>query len=209
MDADFSVELGAPNEEATLELPWDSGVAQGPAYFDLRRQPEMLPFVDEAVNFPELGDFLRSANSRHSIFQTVKCDAWSTNDLVEEEEVYECEWKFGSYVDLVFAEEHTAERFSFFHHEELVRSLVLLLKKAPDISAACEAVVRRCYYHDGPPDAPPDVSQGGSGLHSGFYITLYLFGYGDDVAEARERWGVAMRLAAAALLQLSAAGRKQ
>jgi hypothetical protein len=205
MDADFSVELGAPNEEATLELPWDSGAAQGPKYFDLRRQPEMLPFIEEAATYPELGDFLRSANSRHSIFQTVKCDAWATDELAEEEDIYESDWQFGSYVDLVFAEEHAGERFSFFHHEELARSLVLLLKKAPDISAACEAIVRRCYYHQGPEGEPGEEA----GLHSGFYITLYLFGYGDDQAEARERWGVAVRLAANALLQLSAGGRKQ
>ncbi len=209
MDADFAVELGAPNEEATLELPWDSGVASGPKYFDLRRQPEMLAFIPEVAIYPELGDFLRSVNSRASSFQSVKCDAWTTDDLAEEEEIYECEWKLGSYIDVVFAEEHAAERFSFFHHEELVRSLVLLLKKAPDFAGACEAVVRRCYYHEGPADALVDTAAGELPLYSGFYITLYLFGYGDDEAEARKRWGVAVRLAANALLQLSANGRTQ
>jgi hypothetical protein len=84
-----------------------------------------------------------------------------------------------------------------------------LLKKAPDVSAACEAIVRRCYYHEGPAGAPVDAPEDEPRPHPGFYISVYLFGYGNDEAEARERWGVALRLAANALLQLSASGRKQ
>jgi hypothetical protein len=216
MDADFSVELGPPSEDATLEVPWESG-AQGPRYLDLKRRPELLSLVEEAVRYPDLAEFLKTLNSRTSAFATAKCDVWSTDQLNEEEEIYGAEWKLGSYVDLVFAEEHARERFSYFRHEELARSLVMLLKKAPELPAACEVIVRRCYYHDTPPPGagenipggdPSTVSAGPEAqLQSGFYLTLYVFGYGDDEETARERWAVALRLVANALLQLCATMR--
>jgi hypothetical protein len=219
MDADFSVELGPPGEDATLELPWDSGVARGPRYLDLKRQPELLPLVEEAVRYPELAEFLKTLNSRTSAFTTAKCDVWSTDQLNEEEQIYGAEWKLGSYVDLVFAEEHARDRFSYFRHEELARALAMLLKKAPELPAACEVIVRRCYYHEVPlPSAAsgkaasrgvPSTAQAGheTRLQSGFYLTLYIFGYGDDEEAARERWAVALRLVANALLQLCASLR--
>jgi hypothetical protein len=219
MDADFSVELGPPSEDATLELPWDSGVAQGPRYLDLKRQPELLPLMEEAVRYPELAEFLKTLNSRTSAFATAKCDVWSTDQLNEEEQIYGAEWKLGSYVDLVFAEDHARERYSYFDHEELARSLATLLKKAPELPAACEVIVRRCYYHDTPPPragentvsgGAPSTAQAGhrTQAQSGFYLTLYVFGYGDDEEAARERWAVALRLVANALLQLCAKMRR-
>ena len=45
MEADFAVELGA--EDETLELPW--AAEGGPRYFDLKRQPELLLEIDEAL----------------------------------------------------------------------------------------------------------------------------------------------------------------
>ncbi len=218
MDADFSVELGPPSEDATLELPWDSGDPNGPRYLDLRRDPELLQFVSEAVEFPELGDFLRALNSKASLFQTAKCDVWMTDELSEEEEIYGAECKVGCYVDLVFSEEQPEARLSFFRHEDLARSLADLLKKAPDVSAAAEMVVRRCYYHR-PPElknsegatAPKDRGSSSrqpvDDLLSGFYVTVYLFAFADDEDSARQRWRVALQLVSNAVLQLSSAMR--
>ena len=206
MDADFSIELGPPSEEAVLEYPWASPAETGPAYFDLKRQPELLPFIAEAVQYPELGEFLRVVNSDRSPFATAKCDVWSTDELDPAEDIYGGDWKLACYVDLVFSDGYLAERFSFFHHEDLVRSLTELLKKAPEIPAACEAVVRRCYYHQPPPgeaSTSQTVPDDGTGLHAGFYFTLYLSGYGEDEEMARQRWQVTLRLVANALLQLS------
>jgi hypothetical protein len=204
MDADFSVELGPPSEEATLEFPWDSGAAEGPKYVDLRERPERLASLAEAVRYPELGAFLKAVNRRACKVQSAKCDAWSTTELSEEEKIHGEAWKFGSYVDLVFGEEHAAVRFSFFDHEELARSLAQLLKKAPEMPAACEAIVRRGYYHEAPAAAQAAAPADERGFYPGFYFTLYVFGYGEDEVQARERWGVALRLTANALVQLSA-----
>src|ERR1043166_8395856 len=55
MRADFSVELG--RDDAALELPWSSA---DPAlrFYDLKKHPELLQQIPEAVAYPELGAFL-------------------------------------------------------------------------------------------------------------------------------------------------------
>jgi len=72
---------------------------------------------------------------------------------------------------------------------------VKLLQRAPDIPAAAEFVVRRCYYH----------LQTGVEAREGFYLTFYLSGYGDEEQQAQQRWSIALKLVAKTLLQLSAA----
>ncbi|MGA3213041.1 MAG: hypothetical protein ABSD20_17190 [Terriglobales bacterium] len=195
MDADFAVELGPPSEEAVLELPWDSGTPEGPRFLDLKRQPELLLRVEEANRYPELGQFLKSINSPASRLASAKCDVWSTDSLDEAEEIFGTGWKLGSYVDLVFSEEYAEQRFSFPAHETLARSLVALLKKAPEMPARCEALVRRCYYHDAPAAEEPNSQPG-------FYISVYVLGYGKDAVAARRQWHIALQLAANAALQL-------
>jgi hypothetical protein len=37
----------------------------------------------------------------------------------------------------------------------------------------------------------------------GFYITFYLFGYGDDEAQARKRWAIGLKVVENIILQLS------
>jgi len=58
MDADLSIELG--REDPVLDLPWTDPDGRL-AYFDLKRQPEMLAQVEEGKQFPELAEFLRSS----------------------------------------------------------------------------------------------------------------------------------------------------
>ena len=221
MDADFSIELGPPGEDATLEFPWSSGVAGGPKYVDLKHHPELLSHLDEASRFPELVCFLKTANSRHSLVETAKCDAWFDAEAPEADQVYGAAC-FGSYVDLVFDSSEAESRFSFFRHEDIARALATLLKKAPDMAASIEVIVRRCYYRGARTQAGhAEVSResrdtgntdNGSptvtGVREGFYFTLYVFGYGDDEAEARGRWRIALDLASNAILQLSMGERQ-
>lgn len=190
MQVEFSVELGADDER--LELPWSSedGALR---FYDLRRQPELLLEIPEAHHNRELAEFLSALNSSNSVFSTAKCDTWLSNELSEEEKVYGGSWKFGSYVDFVFADGDA--RISFERHEELGKRAEKLLRSAPEISAAAEFILRRCLYLE-----PAE--------RDGFYFTFYLFGYGDDEDEARRRWGVAMTLVQNALLQLSAEQRR-
>ena len=194
MDADFAVELG-PDADC-LEIPW--GPTDGAIrYYNLRTQPELLLNVEEATRNHELGEFLSGTNTDHSIVETAKCDTWLSKEITEAEQIYGVPWKFGSYIDLIFVE--AAPRLSFGRHEELAQKLTVLLGRAPQVSAAAEFVIRRCYYH---PDGDPDVSD------HGFCITFYLHGYGDDEDEARQRWAIGLKLVQNALLQLSAAYRR-
>jgi hypothetical protein len=177
VEADFAVELGADDE--TLELPWaaDDG---GPRYYDVKRQPELLLNIEEATRVPELGQFLAVINNPGGILETAKCDTWSSTEINPEEEIFGAAHKFCSYVDIVFSAE--TSRRSFAEHEQFARWITQLLKRVPEIPAATELLIRRCFYHVG------------DQLEEGFYMTLYLFGYGDDEAQARQRWAIALKL---------------
>lgn len=186
MQADFAVELGDGDE--TLEMPWAAGEG-GPRYYDLKRRPELLPNIAEAQRVQELGEFLCALNAPTGILETAKCDFWSSTEINPEEEIFEATHKFGSYVDLLFSDANS--RFSFPTHEQLSKRLVQLLRRAPEISAAAEFLIRRCYYHEQ------------EAIRDGFYITFYLFGYADDEVQSRQCWAIALKLVQNAIRQLS------
>ncbi len=182
MEADYAVELGADDE--TLELPW-AAENGGPRYYDLKRQPELLLNVEEAFRVPELAGFLAVMNSPNGILETAKCDTWSSTEINPEEEIWGATYKFCSYVDIVFSQE---SRYAFAEHEQFARRVVELLTRVPEIPATVEFLIRRCFYHE--------VSE----IHEGFYITFYLFGYGDDEPQARQRWASALNLVEKAMV---------
>jgi hypothetical protein len=79
-------------------------------------------------------------------------------------------------------------------HEQFARKLIELLRRVPETPSAAEVCVRRCYFgEDG-------------GVREGFYCTLYVSGYGNDSASARQNWGVGLKLMGNAIVQLSASG---
>jgi len=201
MDASVSVELAA--EDARLEVPWQADELR---YYDLKRQPELLLDVVESHHNRELAEFLAAVNSGLSMLESAKCDTWLSDQIEEEEAVYGAAWKFGSYVDLIFAD--TPARFSFSSHENFSNRAARLLQRAPEISAAAEFIVRRCFYHASAADSAPAAPESAPAPREGFYVTFYLFGYGDDEDEARRRWGIALKLVENALLQLSALHRR-
>jgi hypothetical protein len=209
MDADFSIELG--RDDPVLDFPWKDPVGKL-AYVDLKRHPELMARIEEAEKFPELGEFLRATNSARSIMETAKCDAWATTELSPEEEVYDASHKFVSYVDVVFSNidvrlssvrqssvhqsslRQSSLRESLPAHEQFARKLIELLRRVPETPSAAEVCVRRCYFgEDG-------------GVREGFYWTLYVSGYGNDSASARQNWGVGLKLMGNAIAQLSASG---
>jgi hypothetical protein len=197
MDADFSVELGADDD--ALEFPWASPDGSL-RYYDLKHQADLLLYISEASEYPDLGRYLASVNSEKSVFLTAKCDVWTEDELSAAEEIYEAKSKLGCYIDHLFAEvEDSVEdrRFSFERHERLAERLVELLGRVPPINAAVECTIRRCYYHL--EDEP---------VRPGYYLTLYLFGYGDDAMDARKRWGIGLDLLQNVVLQLSAEVRR-
>jgi hypothetical protein len=189
MQADYSVELG--REDPALELPWRSedGASR---YHDLKRHPDLVLQIPEAANSPELSAFLTRINAAGFPLQTAKCDTWHSREISPEEEIFGAAGKFVSYVDLVFAAHEP--RLSLERHEALAENLSGLLKRAPEMAASVELVIRRCYYH---PDAKPDESL------SGFCITTYVSGFGEDEPEARKRWSIALTLLQHALVQVA------
>jgi hypothetical protein len=186
VEADFAIELGADDE--VLEMPW-AAPDGSLRYLDLKRYPELLREIQEVQRAPELGDFLVTANSPSGILESAKCDVWSSDQMNPEEEIFGSKTKFGGYVDLLFSQEPS--RLSFEQHENAVRRLTKILQQAPGISAAAEFLVRRCYYHRD------------QQVVEGFYVTLYLFGYGADENEARRQWGAGLRLTGKAIGQWS------
>jgi hypothetical protein len=187
MDADFSIELG--HEDLVLDFPWTDQAGEL-AYVDLKRQPELMAKIKETEKFPELAEFLRKVNSARSIVESAKCDVWTTTELNAEEEVFHAAQKFASYVDLVVSDGECRRSFSF--HEGFAKKLTELLRRAPEIRAAAEICVRRCFF------------SGGADTAEGFYFTLYTNGYGEDEAGARKSWAIAMNLVGNAVVQLSA-----
>jgi hypothetical protein len=188
VEADFAVELAGDDE--TLEMPWAAD-GNGPGYCDLKRHPEWLSRIEEANRVDELGEFLLALNSPAGPFETAKCDAWSTTEMKAEEEIFHAAHKFGSYVDILFSGEQ--KPFSFPLHEQFANRLTQLLRKAPEIPAAAEFLIRRCHYRA---QAEP---------RDGFYITFYLFGFGQDETQARQRWAIALKLVENAMRQAARA----
>ena len=204
MDADFSIELG--QEDPVLDFPWKDPAGKL-AYVDLKRHPELMARIEEAGKVPELVDVLRAMNSARSMVETAKCDAWATTELSPEEEVYDASHKFVSYVDVVFSNidvrrsslrqsllSQSSLRESLPAHEQFARKLVELLRRVPETLSAMEVCVRRCYFGKN------------AGVREGFYCTVYVSGYGNDSASARQNWGVGLKLMGNAIMQLSASG---
>ena len=187
MEADFFVELGSDDE--VLDFPWSDPHGRL-RYYDLKHQPELLPELEEARQFPELAEFLAAINAPACKLESAKCDAWFTTDMQPGDGIFGASGKFGGYVDLIFS---SSEHLSLPAHERLAQQLTKLLKRVPEIPAAAELLIRRCYYHDGDETTV------------GFYFTLYLFGYGDDAEQSRQRWAIGLRLMANAILQISLA----
>jgi hypothetical protein len=187
MDADFSIEVG--REDPVLDFPWKDPAGKF-AYVDLKRRPELMASIEEAEQFPELKESLRTLNSARSMVETAKCDAWAASELSPEEEIYNAPHKFASYVDVVFFD--IDARLSLSAHEQLARKLVELLRRVPETPSAVEVCIRRCYFGEN------------NGVREGFYFTLYVSGYGNDDASARLHWGVTLKLMGNAIVQLSA-----
>ena len=188
MDADWSVELGA--DDPALEFPWSTpdGSQQ---YVDLAAHPEAVHGIEEAVRHAPLREFLVKLNSSESPWQTVKCDVWLDDEVIADELIVGGKVRVGSYVDLI--RRNSGERYSFERHESWVKAVAARLPSTDDDASECELIVRRCYYHrDADPEGDSDA---------GFYVTVYVFGYGGDEAAAEKAWAAGLTLVSSALAE--------
>jgi len=207
MQADFSVELG--HDAPALEIPWRSDDPHV-RYIDLKTHPELVLQIPEAVAYPELATFFSRINAAGFPLATAKCDAWSSSEVLPEEEVFG-DRKFVSYIDLVFIDQEN--RCSFEKHEAFARELCRLLSHAPEIAAAVELVIRHCYYHqeefkmqhlaeNGVPPERKRQTQRPIDSVTGFCITAYVTGFGDHDHDPVRRWAIALHLLQNAIVQL-------
>jgi hypothetical protein len=189
MQADYSVELG--QDDPALELPWRSDDSSN-RYFNLKLHPDLVLNIPEARNHPELSAFLSRINASGFPVETAKSDAWFGRELTPEEEIFGAACKFVCYVDLLFSDE--GPRFSLEKHEWLAQEICHLLKRAPEMAAAADFIVRHCHYHLGGNENDSRI---------GFCITAYVTGYGDSPEEALKRWTIALKLLQNALVQVA------
>src|SRR6516165_1880433 len=179
MDADWSVELG--HDDPALEFPWSSEDGAR-SFVDLSSDLADLDNIPEARQYRELAAFLAVVNAETSTWITAKCDAWFDRELGEAEQIYDAKMKMCSYIDLI--RRNREQRFSFELHEHFVKQATIALGKTSAAPMACEFIVRRCWYQsENAPQNDPDP---------GFYITVYVFGYGSDGPQARTSWSEAL-----------------
>ena len=206
MQADFSVELGG--DAPALEIPWRSNNPHV-HYYDLKKHLEMAQKIPEAAAYPELGTFLSRINATEFPLATAKCDAWSSNEVAPEEEIFG-DRKVVSYVDLVFVNE--MEQCSFEKHEAFAKELCRLLSHAPEIPATVELVIRHCYYHQCAASSreishvelePKLHGEVPNSSISGFCLTAYVTGFGDSDHDPLRRWAIALNLLQHAIVQSS------
>lgn len=188
MQAAFYVEL--EEGDARLEIPWADPGKPANSFCDLKAELGRLDEISEARDNPPLRAFLAELNAADSLFATAKCDTWQTDEFSPDERTAfpQARTKFASYVDLVFSR----KEFNFHreHYEQLARRLLPLLTAAP-AAARAELCLRRCLFR----------IQGAWG----FYLTLFLYGYGRDAESARQEWVSGLDALQSALLRLSAA----
>ncbi|HZU31897.1 MAG TPA: hypothetical protein VFB79_12330 [Candidatus Angelobacter sp.] len=206
MQADFSVELG--QDDPALEFPWSSS---NPAlrYFDLKNFPALISQIPEAAQYPELRLFLLRINSPEFPLQTAKCDVWHSQEITPEEEIFAAGHKFVSYMDLIFADD--VRRLSFSHHEQLAAQLCRMLQSTPEIKASAEFVIRHCHFHPRQTATMQTSStsftngaeHNADSSQTGFCISAYVTGFGDDDRRASHQWSIAISLLQYALIQAS------
>ena len=196
MQADYSVELG--QDDPVLEMPWSSE-DEKLCYFDVKRHPELLSNIPEAQRHPELGSFLARINAAEFPLESAKCDAWFSQEISPEEEIFGAASKFVSYVDLIFSEDEL--RSSFKVHEKLAKDLCSLLARAPEISGSVELIIRRCYSRSVAGDGvklPEDQTD-----RPGFAMSCYVSGFGGDEHQSGKNWTIALALLRHALVQVA------
>lgn len=209
MQADFSVELGG--DAPALEIPWKSDDPHV-SYYDLKKHPELVQKIPEAITYPELRAFLSRINAPEFPLATAKCDAWTSDEVAPEEEIFG-DRKFVSYIDLIFVGQ--TDRCSFEKHEAFAKELCRLLGQAPEITATVELIIRNCYYHQCP--APSGESgnvqleskrhqEGSNSSVSGFCMTTYVTGFGDSDNDPLRRWTIGLNLLQHAVVQLNSKG---
>jgi hypothetical protein len=170
MLAEFEVEIGA--DAPLLVVPWqdDTGAL---TFIDLRENPALVDDISESRD-AAMRNALLALNSGDSPFMTGKCDLWTTQDLYDEEAIFECGWKHASYIDLLWHDPKWRSDYEIC--ERTMRDWVRHLRLLSAEDASVSIILRVCEIWREP----------------GFYWTIYVNGYGDTGSNARDAWSHAI-----------------
>ncbi len=193
MEADWSVELAAP--DPVITVPWAAYGDSGSSFrfVDLRLGTHLIDEIEEAQGRPALRSALLLLNGAGSQLWTAKCDAWSSSpeqgddpfDPYEmDAEPGETAFGAGSYIDLLARDFET--HWCFGAQERWLRAVTERLRAIPARAARVELVVRRAQV-----DAVP-----------GYGVTWYVEGCGASAQRADQGWGQALDAALAAIMDV-------
>src|ERR1035437_8837147 len=109
MHSDWTVACAA--DDAEIVIPW-AGKDPSLRYVDLRRSPEAIKEIPEAVENPCVAAALQRWNQPDPLLFTAKCDVWSyPAKLFDGEDLPEFPFARGSYIDLLHADAATFASF--------------------------------------------------------------------------------------------------
>ena len=163
MEADWEVEIGSG-------APVIDGAWEG--WLDLRADPNLVAEIEEAAQFPSLGESLALLNAPSSPVWTSKCDVWSVEDFDPDE--LDADRKaavlaLGCYIDLlstdaaVFSTVDACARWS--------QRLCLYLRSEPLRQCRVDVIVRRAFR---------------TSESAGLGVTTYITACGADRPEATD-----------------------
>ncbi len=196
MYAEVSAECA--EDDPVLVVPWTADAAGGehsatlgPAFVDLREDPDALDQIPEAEQHPALLQALRALNAPRSPVFTAKCHAWACDP--DELAALRAELMldpsnsphgFASYIDLLWRER--APFVSFHQTEQLMLRLERLAEAIDQPEAALGCVLR---------PALVDLI----GPQEGFAVSLYVRAAGHTAAESYRTWAGALEAVVAIL----------
>jgi hypothetical protein len=192
MEADWSVELAA--DDPLITVPWADPGEGRCKFVDLRLGSHLIDQIEEARARPALRSALLLLNGVSSYLWTAKCDAWTSSADQGDEpfdpyemdaEPGETAFGAGSYIDLLPCE----VRGCFDVREQWerwMRALTERLRGAPASAARVELVLRHAEVE---------------GVQ-GFGVTWFVEGCGPTAPRAGQRWGEALELALAVMIDV-------
>jgi hypothetical protein len=192
MEADWSVALGA--SDPVISVPW---AASGDdietcRFVDLRLGLHLIDELEEARARPGVRSALILLNGAASQCWTAKCDVWNSSagegnhafDPYEmDAEPEETAFGSGSYIDLLPRD--VALLSSFERQERWMRIVTERLRVTPMRAVRVELVLRRAEVE----------------AMTGFGVTWFVESCGANAHQAALRWGEALDLALAVIME--------
>jgi hypothetical protein len=180
MEVEWSV--AAAVDDPVIVVPW-SDAAGTCSYIDLRVNPAMIQEIPETVQWPEIRSALLLLHAETSGLRTSKCDAWELSDEEKVLDFGRVAFGIGSYIDIMCEQD---ELFASLERQlGLLKRIVTSAERLGPEEARADLVLRPAWNMQA----------------IGFGTTVYVYGYGDNLDEAREHWATALANLVRVILQ--------